>query len=250
MKKLISFVFVITICFILNSFAQETRNNQYFNQNELKGIVKDAQGNALEKVRIFYPTFDETDSKGEFKLENFDSKFLFLAKDTYKPKFIKIQKQKDLEIILEKENDSEKLFIKQCSEKYINNKGFFDVLVSVPKGFKRKKSKDIDYGYFRIYDKKNKSDEILEGISGPNASGVLPDKKLILNTEKINVRSIYNSTGDIGFDLFGITKERIYWRKITVFFDHFYYDVKSESYKEKFDKIINDSCSNLARYKN
>lgn len=242
MRKIISFIFIIIIAIVVHSFAQE---------KQIKVIVKDSDGKPLEKVKNYYPIpHTETNSDGEliFKSHN---KILFLYKESYKPNLIKIDYENPIKITLENDFNPKRLFLRECS-KNEEKKGWFDVLIKLPRGYKRNKSSDIDYGSFSIYKKKDKDKDLLKGISGALAGGVTPDDELILNTKAIFIRTIISNNYNfaIGFDFSGITTDGKYWRKIN--FDdehHIYYSVKSEQTKNEFDKMIDNSCLNISRYK-
>ena len=219
-----------------------------FGQNgQINGQVKNSEGIALEKVRIITSNYNviKTNSEGKFKISS-SSKYLFVQKSSYEQKLVKVENNSKLKIILGA--DENRIFLKDCS-KNKNKKVGQDIKFIVPKGFKSKKSKDIDYFRFVIYEKKNKS-EYIEGWSGPNADGLFPDSKFIKQTKKIITRSIYDKRGRIGVDFSGKTKKGVHWRKISVFMDYINYKVGSEDMKNKFDYIINTGCSNLSKYDN
>lgn len=241
LKKIKSNILLLLFCLVLPSqlIAQE------IDKDKLKILVKDSNGNHLEKVNV-YPGLKETNSRGELVL-NSDKKTILLYKENFKPKLLNVNLEKTLEIILEKDSASEKLFIKECPKNKINDKDWFDFLISVPKGFKKSKTQDIDYGYFKIF--KKGSPNILEGISGPNADSIIPNDDLINNTNEIKVRTIYDETRDIGFEFTGVTKDGKCWRKLSLLgSNYFYYTVDSLEVKNDFDQILNSSCSNFSRY--
>lgn len=242
MKKIVVLIFIILVALVFNGLGQV---------KELKGLVKDVDGKPLERVKLYHPNFTETDANGEFSF-NGNYNTLFLFKENYKPKLIEVDLTKPVIIVLEEDNNPIQLNIKECSQNQAKKRGWFDFIVEVPKGYKKKQGSDIDYGYFNLYKKKDKNKVSIKGMSGSLAGSVIPNKELLKKTKEINIRSIYNNNYSfaVGFDFWGTTKDGIYWRKIRFFDDdHIYYSVKSEETKNEFDEIINNSCSNLARYK-
>ena len=147
----------------LLSFILFVGVNAYSHQIELR--VLDEKGNPLEKAKIYQPNYSETKKDGIFFIPA-DSDFVFLHKETFKPKLIFVEKIKNNSVLLEKELKSVQLLIKNCPRRKMKSKGWFDILIPNPRGFGRKTGKDIDYAVFFISKKRGNKEEYLQGISG------------------------------------------------------------------------------------
>lgn len=234
-KNLLASLLVLVICSANSIFGQE-----------LQGIVKSTNGKPLEKVLI-RPGYTETDKNGKFSSKSKDLKFVFFTKNGFRPLAKKLKDESEIEVFLESENESDRLRLSACSTKNRGKNVGVNILLFVPKGFKSKKGRDIDYVDFYISSDKDKKN-LLRGIWGPNASSGYPDSDWINSSGKIDIRSITDGKRNIGWDFYGKTNNGKNWRYLQVFDESIFYIVDSDEAKITFDKIIDNSCSTIDRY--
>ncbi|MGI8788420.1 MAG: hypothetical protein ACR2HG_11745 [Pyrinomonadaceae bacterium] len=216
---------------------------------ELRGAVKTKNGEPIEKAFVLGNDASTTDSKGNFKLKNNKNKILVVTKLGFRPQIKTLDKnQTDIEIVLEAEAEKDRLKIIECSEKSKGKKLGNDLQVIVPKKAESKKVFDVDYGSYVIWFGKKENKKWLEGWFGPNATSGHPNSEWIESSINIIGRSITNEKGVVGWDLFGMTKGGKSWRYISVLEDSVFYITDSSDAKIFFDRILDNSCTNLERY--
>lgn len=230
------FISLISIFYCLVLFAHG---------QQLTGVVKAFDGKPVEAADI-RPGYVKTDKDGKFKLENADWKFLIVSANDFRPVLKKLNGESEIEIILVRENQEDKLNLRECTQKREGKTVGVFLKSNVPKGFRSRKGRDIDYVDFYIFSDKNRENG-LDGISGPQAGSGFPGPEWINSSNQISVRSISNGKRDIGWDFRGVTTGGKSWRYVRVFEDHIKYIVDSDEEKDIFDKIIDNSCSDVER---
>lgn len=216
---------------------------------EITGTVKTRDGKPLENVLVSNGWYDKTNAGGEFQLKGKNDEVFYFITYGYKP-LIRVlgDPPVKMEIVLEEEAETDRLRLGECSSKNKGRKLGFDLIVFVPKDAKSTKSRDIDYTNFYIYHGKKEDRARLEGWSGPNATGGKPSSEWIKDSAEINARSIVNEKGFVGFDWTGKTKDGKDWRYIQIYMDSIFYLTDKPEAKTFFDRILDNSCTNLARY--
>jgi hypothetical protein len=234
-----SIIFTILLCFVSISAAGQ----------ELSGIVKTRDGKPVENVYVSGGQTEKTNSNGEFKLKNAYTGLIFFVKFGFKP-LVKILEKPEtrLEIELEADAENDRLKLSECPEKNKGKKVGEDWFLFVPKKTAARKSRDVDYTNFVIAFGKIEDKIWLEGWSGINAVTGYPKTDWIKSSTEFQGRAVVNEKGFAGFDWSGKTGDGKNWRYIYVSFDAVFYITENPGAKLFFDRIIDQSCTNLERY--
>lgn len=208
---------------------------------ELNGIVKTYDGKPLENVLV-YPNPVSTGNDGKFVLKYFKSKYLIFVKHGFKPLIRKYDNEASVEVILEREENPDSFVLPECSKNLKGKLIGAYLRMTVPKGFKSKQVRDVDYLNYYIYPRKEQKD-YLTGWVGSMAASPFPKEEWINTTEKVNIQPISYQKISIGWNYTGQTKDGNLWRYVRILDESVYYYVDSDEKKTVFDQIIDSSCT-------
>lgn len=207
------------------------------NAQEITGSVKTKDGKPVEALIL--PGYIETDKNGQFKLKYSNEKILVVLAKDFLPVIKKITDDQELEIILSKGDQDEKLVIPKCR---MSGRGKYvgaELSLLVPDGMKGRRRDEIYY----IIDKKTRK-IVLHGVWGYLAGRGYPDPELINSTDKISIRAVSDGIKIVGFDYSGTTTDGKHWRHIRFRTEDVSYIVDSEVKRAIFDRVFDSACSN------